>query len=164
MAETHPTAGLPAIDDVTRYARLVESLPDWRRIGEVLLDLGLVTATQVNQALAAQRAAQQADGPAPGLLDILLEQGVITPAQAKDALNHQIVRYYLPALGRALGEAEQTRDELADTYRRSLTSLATQSETIRQQDRAILDLRREAATLKNELRQLRASVGRARGR
>lgn len=160
MADSPRPSKLPTVDEIARYAHLVESLPGWRRIGEILVDLRLTTTHFINEALAAQRAAQKSSGHAAGLLDILIERKVISPQQAKDALNYQIMRYFLPMLGRALTEAEHTRDELADTYRRSLSSLAAQSETIRQQDDVISGLRKEIATLKGELRNLQREMSR----
>ncbi|HEX2171694.1 MAG TPA: hypothetical protein VHL09_04560 [Dehalococcoidia bacterium] len=37
---------LPPIEDVAYYTRLVELLPGWRRIGEILIDLGFVSGKQ----------------------------------------------------------------------------------------------------------------------
>lgn len=160
MADSSTSSSLPTVDEFSRFAHLVESLPGWRRIGEILVDLRLTTVQRINEALAAQRSAQQSSGPASGLLDILIERGIISPQQAKDALNYQIMRYFLPTLGRALTEAEQTRDELADTYRRSLSSLAAQSETIREQDEVIGNLRKELAAVRGELRSLQRELSR----
>lgn len=160
MADSPSSPNLPTVDEISRYAHLVESLPGWRRIGEILVELRLATVQQINEALAAQRSAQQSGGPAAGLLDILIDRGIISLQQAKDTLNYQIMRYFLPTLGRALTEAEQTHDELADTYRRSLSSLAAQSETIRHQEDVITNLRKELAALRGELRSLQRGTSR----
>lgn len=160
MAQIPPCPKLPDLEEISQYTHLVESLPGWRRIGEILVDLGSASVQQINEALAAQRSAQQSSKRASGLLDILIEQGIISPQQAQAALNYQIMRYFLPTLGRALAEAEQTRDELADTYRRSLSSLAAQSETIREQEEVISNLRKELAAVRGELRSLQRELSR----
>lgn len=143
---------LPPIQEVSQYSRLVETLPGWRRIGEILVDLSLVTEVQVQTALTDQARPPSPAGASAGLLDILLTRGDLTPQQAMHALTHQIMHYFLPFLGHALADSQRAREELADTYRRSLQSLAAQAETIHAQEERILELRREIATLKQESR------------
>lgn len=56
------------------------------RVGEVLLQKGLINPTQLREALATQRSSHQKLG------EILVQQGVITPQQVRQALNEQIWR------------------------------------------------------------------------
>lgn len=152
---------LPPIEDVARFAKLVESLPGWRKIGDILVDLGHLTDEQLANALERQRG-RGASGQPIGLLDLLIESDDIDLAQANDALQYQVLRYFLPALARALNEAHQARDELSQAYRRSLTALAAQSETISIQEHRISELRREVAALRQDVRALQSHRGQSR--
>jgi murein DD-endopeptidase MepM/ murein hydrolase activator NlpD len=53
------------------------------RVGEVLLQKGLITPEQVQSALATQKSSQQKLG------EILVQQGLVTPTQLRQALNEQ---------------------------------------------------------------------------
>ncbi|WP_299487914.1 M23 family metallopeptidase [Acaryochloris sp. IP29b_bin.137] len=56
------------------------------RVGEVLLQKGLINAAQLKNALRTQRASHQKLG------EVLVQQGVVTPKQVRQALNEQFFR------------------------------------------------------------------------
>ena len=80
------------------FARLVENQPGWRRIGQILIDLGYLDAARLDAALAAYR---RQSAPV-GLLNCLIERGDISEKQALTALTEQIMVHYLPALATSL--------------------------------------------------------------
>lgn len=119
----------PPREQLTQLAALVEALPGWRRVGQVLIDAGFLDQPGLDAALAAQ---SQRRAVAPiGLLDLLVEQGTLTAEQARQALTEQILTQYLPALGASLqreklavAEAEAARRELAESYSIALRTIA----------------------------------------
>lgn len=60
--------------------------PDKIRVGDVLLQKGLINQTQLKQALATQKSSSNKLG------EILVQQGVVTPKQVRQALNEQAWR------------------------------------------------------------------------
>lgn len=126
-----PIAGRPAIDRdrLAHYRQQLEQLPGWRRIGEILIDLGFATAAQVDEGLATQARRASEGRPPTGLLEILEEAGAITPFQAQQALNYQIASVYLPALMQAMADRDQALEELRTAYRASLSTVAAYAES-----------------------------------
>jgi hypothetical protein len=57
---------------LTQLSQLVEAQPGWRRIGQILLDLGSLNQAQLDGALAAQ----YQRSPPIGLLDLLTRAGI----------------------------------------------------------------------------------------
>lgn len=128
-------APTPPVTTLNELADLVEAQPGWRRIGQILIDLGYLTADRLDAALAEQY--RRGPGAPTGLLDLLVARGAITDEQARAALTQQILTQYLPALGASLhrerrlaGAAEAARQELADSYGTALRTIATLNEEV----------------------------------
>lgn len=143
-------APLPSLDQLAAYQRLVEQLPGWKRVGEILVELGRLSPEQLNEGLKAQRRAIVTRQRSVRLLDVLVEIGLLTPAAAQETLNYQILTFYLPALGQAI----KTRDALADlreTYQHSLQMIAAYAEQAKEAQRRADDFTEQVTALKAEL-------------
>jgi uncharacterized protein YkwD len=123
----------PPLAPLNGVGELVEAQPGWRRIGQILIDLDYLEQRGLDAALAEQ--SRRGPHRPIGLLDLLVEQGAITPDQARHALTEQILTQYLPALAASLqrerrlaAEAAATREELDASYSTALRTIAALQE------------------------------------
>ena len=150
------------------FARLVENQPGWRRIGQILIDLGYLDAARLDAALAAYR---RQSAPV-GLLKCLIERGDISEKQALTALTEQIMVHYLPAMATSLqrerqaaGESERLRQELTDSYRSALQTTAALNEQVQHLSQLLQMQRHRTAELERELAEARRALShKQRGR
>lgn len=152
-------AGLPTLESMSQYLSVVENLPGWRRIGDVLVDLGYLTEDQIATGLKAQRRLIVSRQQSTGLLEVLQDLGLITAAQAQNALGYQIANFYLPALAQALQSRDQAIDELRQTYQLSLQTIAAYAEEASRVQSEASELRSRVSSLEAEL-----GAGRSEGR
>lgn len=146
-----PPELLTGLDQMQQYHAVVEKLPGWRRIGDILVELGYATPEQVVEGLKAQRRLIVRQKKTVGLLEALQDTGVLTAAQAQHALNHQIAQCYLPALATAITEREKALAELRSTYQQSLQMIARYAEDAQVTNREMADLRKQLQELKTTL-------------
>lgn len=97
-----------------RWRSLVESLPGWRRVGDLAVELGLVGAADVDRALSVQRSLR-ATGTDAVLLDVMVQCGILTSDQARDVLIWQITHCFLPGLAQALEREQAATRRLEQT-------------------------------------------------
>jgi two-component system chemotaxis sensor kinase CheA len=71
------------------FATLIDALPDQPRLGDMLVAVGAVTAAQLQQALAHQAAARDADGHAPPIGEILRADTGVSAGLVEAALKKQ---------------------------------------------------------------------------
>ena len=154
--ESSTPGQLPPVNQLTHYRELVEQLPGWRRIGDILVELGYVTPDQIAAGLEAQRRLAKERGTSIGLLEVLQETEVITGLQAQHALGYQIANCYLPALAQALAARDQAVNELHASYQQSLQTIASYAE---QANRA----QQQAVELQHRVEALEAALAKAQG-
>ena len=141
-------SGLPSPDQLSQYLRIIEQLPGWRRVGDILIELGYTTPDQIAEGLEAQRRLVAERKQSIGLLDVLQEIRVITPEQAQHALSYQIANCYLPALAQALAARDHAIEELRATYQQSLQTIAAYSEEASRARQQIVELRHRLTELR----------------
>ncbi len=71
------------------YVRLIEALPDLPRLGDILVDVGAISRSQLQQALQAQNQAASQDGASPRLGEVLEAITGLSPQVVHAALNKQ---------------------------------------------------------------------------